>query len=264
VKVFLLSKGELILIRYIDGIDFLIHRSGSQIWCRWDQTISFDYVRVYLSGPIAGFLLRLRGRICLHASVVSIMGRALAFVGPTQAGKSTLAAVMAGEGFPVISDDILTLTELNGTFRAIPAYPRVRLWPKSVQALWGSPEALPRISEGWDKRHLTLSADRFEMRPQPLGAIYLLTGRGEGCNGARIEVLQGVRALRSLIANTYAYRIFDKEMRTYEFRVLSRLASQVPLRLVTPFSDISRIRHLCGLIISDFQTLPHAPAMPVA
>jgi hypothetical protein len=254
-KVFRLSQGELFLVRYIDGTDFLIHRSGSQVWCRWDQKVSFDYVRPYLYGPIVGFLLRLRGLVCLHASVVGVKGWALAFVGPAGAGKSTLAAAMAGEGVPVLSDDILALTEFDGAFRAVPAYPRVRLWPESVSALWGSPEALPRISEGWEKRHFALPADRFETRHQPLGAIYLLGERGEDCHGARIEALQGTRALRSLIANTYACRIFDQEMRTYEFSLLSRLANQVPLRSVTPFSDISRVRYLCGLILGDFHSL---------
>jgi hypothetical protein len=254
-KVFLLSQGELFLVRYIDGTDFLIHHSGSQVWCRWDQTFSFDYVRAYLYGPIVGFLLRLRGLVCLHASVIGVKGWALAFVGPAGAGKSTLAAAMSREGFPVLSDDILTLTDLDGAYRAVPAYPRVRLWPESVSALWGSPEALPRISEGWDKRHLALPADRFERRHQPLGAIYLLGKRSDDCHGTRIEVLQGTRALRSLIANTYAYRIFDREMRTYEFRLLSRLASQVPLKSVTPFSNISRVGDLCSLILSDFHNL---------
>jgi hypothetical protein len=266
VKIFLLSQGELFLIRYIDGADFLIHHSGSQVWCRWDQTISFDYVRSYLYGPIVGFLLRLRGWVCLHASVIGMRDWAVAFTGPAEAGKSTLAAAMAGEGFPIISDDILILSEVDGAFRAIPAYPRIRLWPSSVYALWGSSEALPRISEGWDKRHLTLPADRFETRHQPLGAIYLLSGRSEGCDASRIEALQGLGALRSLIANTYALKIFDKEMRAYEFEQLSRLANQVPLRSLTPFSDISRIRHLCDLIISDFQKLrwPHTPPLPVS
>jgi hypothetical protein len=126
--------------------------------------------------------------------------------------------------------------------------------------LWGSPEALPRISEGWDKRHLSLPADRFETQYRPLGALYFISGRREGCNDPRIEALQGVSALRSLIANTYAYKVFDKEMREYEFNLLSRLANQVPLRSVAPLSDISRIDDLCGLIINDFDGLRRAQA----
>ena len=210
-----------------------------------------------------GFLLRLRGRVCLHASVVSMRDGAVAFMGPTEAGKSTLAAAMSEKGYPIISDDILTLTELDGVLSAVPAYPRVRLWPELVAALWGSTEALPRISEGWEKRYLMLPVGRFETRHQPLGAIYLLTGRSEDCDGPRIEPLQGAGALRSLIANTYAFKVFDKEMRTYEFDLLSRLARQVPLRSVTPFSDVSRIRHLCELVISDFANLCRPPPVPV-
>ena len=166
-KVFRLSQGELFLVRYIDGTDFLIHRSGSLVWCRWDQKVSFDYVRPYLYGPIVGFLLRLRGLVCLHASVVGVKGLALAFcASPAGAALVHSRRGHGGGRIPhVLSDDILTLIELDGAFRAVPAYPRVRLWPESVYALWGSTESLPRISEGWDKRHFALPADRIRNAP---------------------------------------------------------------------------------------------------
>src|SRR5205809_674139 len=107
VKVFYISRGEFFLVRYDDGTDFLIHRSGSQVWCRWQPERSFEYVTTYLYGPILGFLLRLRGVVCLHASVVGIGDWSVGFVGPKGVGKSTLAAVLGGRGFPVLSDDIL-------------------------------------------------------------------------------------------------------------------------------------------------------------
>jgi hypothetical protein len=254
-KVFLVSQGDLFLIRYSDGTDFLVHRSGSQVWCRWSPEFSFDYVATYLYGPIVGFLLRLRGTVCLHSSVAVVDGWAVGFAGSAGAGKSTFAATLAGEGFPVLSDDILALTQPDDAFRVVPTYPRLRLWPESVSALLGSPDALPRITEGWEKRHLALTAERYETKPLLLGAIYFLGERSDDYQGPRIEALQGAGALSSLIANTYAYKTFDREMRAYEFKLLSRLAEQVPLRSVTPFADISRIRQLSELVVEDFRSL---------
>jgi hypothetical protein len=259
-EVFLLSEGEFFLVRYGDGTEFLINRTGSQVWCRWDSKFPWEYVTTYLYGPISGFLLRLRGSVCLHASVIGIDRWAVAFVGSAGAGKSTLAAAMAGRGFRVLSDDILALTESNAAFRAVPAYPRIRLWPESVSALMGSPDALPRITAGWEKRHLALTADRFESHDRPLGVVYLLGERNDECLGPRIEARKGTWVLRSLIANTYAYKTFDREMRAYEFDLLSRLAGQVPVRSVTPFSDTRRIQQLCDLILKDFQKLQDSPS----
>jgi hypothetical protein len=263
-RVFWLSRGEFFLVRYGDGTDFLIHQSGSQVWCRWRPEFSFEYVATYLYGPISGFLLRLRGVVCLHASVVGIDNWAVAFMGPAGAGKSTLAAAFAGSGFPVLSDDVLALTELEGVFQATPAYPRLRLWPASVGALFGSPEALPRITAGWDKRHLDLTAEayQFESDHRSLGAIYVLGERSDDCAGPRIEALEGATGLSCLIANTYAYKMFDKKMRAHEFNLLSRLAEQLPLRSVVPFADLTQIERLCELVRGDFQTLPRPAWAP--
>jgi len=263
-KVFQLSRGEFFLVRYGDGTDFLIHQSGSKVWCRWRPEFSFEYVATYLYGPIAGFLLRLRGVVCLHASVVGVDNWAVAFMGPPRAGKSTLAAALARSGFPVLSDDILPLTEREGVFEATPTYPRLRLWPESVDALFGSPEALPRITAGWDKRHLDLTAEayQFENDYRPLGAIYVLGERSDDCACGRIGAMGGAMGLNSLIANTYAYRMFDKEMRAHELGLLARVARQVPLRSVVPFADLTQIERLCELIHSDFRALPRPGWVP--
>lgn len=258
IRVFSLAGGEFFLIRYLDGTDFLIHRSGSKVWCRWPSQFAFDYAATYLYGPILGFLLRLKGVVCLHASVVDIGGWAVGFLGPQKAGKSTLAAYLGRRGFSILADDILALKESAGVFHAIPAYPRIRLWPESVSALFGSPEALPRITASWDKRHLDLTSDnyRFETHHRPVGAIYVLGGRIDQYPGQRVEGLEGGDGLYSLIANTYAYKTFDKAMRAYEFTLLSRLASRVSLRRLVPFSDLAAIERLCDLVLSDFQTIP--------
>ena len=263
-RVFRLAQREFFLVHYGDGTDFLIHQSGSQVWCRWRPEFTFEYVATYLYGPIAGFLLRLRGVVCLHASVVEIDDWAVGFMGPAGAGKSTLAAAFARAGFPVLSDDILPLTELEGGFTVTPTYPRLRLWPASVDALFGSPEALPRITIGWEKRHLDLTAEtyQFENENQPLGGIYVLGERSDDCVGQRIEPIEGAKALSSLIANAYAFRIFDKDMRARELGVFARVARQVPLRAMVPFADPTQIERLCELVHSDFQKLPRPVLAP--
>ena len=247
-RVFRLSEGQFFFIQYIDGTEFVIDRCGSQIWCRWDPVFPFDYAATYLYGPILGFLLRLRGVVCLHASVVGIDDWAVGFAGSAGAGKSTIAAALAGYRFPVLSDDVLPLMESESGIEAVPAYPRLRLWPDSVDALLGSREALPRITESWEKRHLDLTAEnyRFETRRRPLGAIYILGERSDDCSGPRIRPLAGARGLQYLIGNTYASRLFDDEMRSREFRMLSRLMGQVPLRTITPFADLNLLGELCA------------------
>jgi hypothetical protein len=58
--------------------------------------------------------------------------------------------------------------------------------------------------------------------------------------------------LLSLIANTYATKLMDKQMRAREFELLTRVLNNVPLRRVTPHADPARIPELCDAILNDF------------
>ena len=59
----------------------------------------------------------------------------------------------------------------------------------------------------------------------------------------------------SLVANTYATKLMDKHMRAREFGLLSRVLERVPLRRVTPHTDLARLSNLCETILSDFNSL---------
>lgn len=71
---------------------------------------SMDMGSVLASGTILSFILLLRGESVLHASAVESDGRAIAFVGRSGMGKSTLATLLCGIGCRLVTDDVLRLT----------------------------------------------------------------------------------------------------------------------------------------------------------
>ena len=131
---------------------------------RWPDSSTLEDAATYLLGPVLGFVLRLRGITCLHASAVAVGDRAIALMGPANAGKSTTAAGFSRMGFPVLADDIVALSEPDEILRVQPAYPQLRLWPESAAFLYGSADALPRLTPTWDKRALDLTQNgcRFQ------------------------------------------------------------------------------------------------------
>jgi hypothetical protein len=238
---------------YSDGTEFVVDGSGTQIWAAWPATSTLEDTATYLLGPILAFALRLRGVTCLHGSAVAVDGHAVVVVGPPAAGKSTLAAVFGHLGFAVVSDDVAALTERDGTWYVLPAYPQLRLWPESVALLFGTADALRPLTPNWDKRALELLAHgyRFEDRPLPIAAVYVLgerANRSETC----IEGLRGRDRLRTLLANTSVGYVLDGAMRLQQFSTLGRLASKVSVRLVLPPDDPAR---LCAAIIEDCEAL---------
>jgi hypothetical protein len=266
-QVWKIQDGAYYRLRYGDGIEFVVDRQGTRVWGGIPGNATLEDAAYYLLGPVFGFLLRLRGTICLHGSAVAVGGEALAMVGPAGAGKSTTAAVFAQLGYPVLTDDITTLEENRGDYLVRPGAPRLCIWPDSVCALYGSPDALPRLTPEdavdpeWDKRCLDLTAPdyRFQSQPLALRAIYLLNERDSG--GPRLEAVFNGAGLLALLSNTYGSYLVEKNTRVQEFEVLSRLMSKIEVRQVTPHPDPAYLPGMCELILKDFHTLLR-PALP--
>jgi hypothetical protein len=256
-KVYTLAAGNYFHFQYQErqeGVEFACDSQGKRVWGAWTGDLTLEYAALYFLGPILGFLLRQRGTTCLHASCLAVGEEALAIVGVSGAGKSTTAAALSARGFPVLSDDVLPLIEKEGAFYGIPGYPRLRLWPESVEVLCGHREAQPQLAPNYDKRYLALSPDNFSLRPLPLRAIYFLDWSSEGDTPA-IIACPPAEGFMSLVANTYRNELLDKEMRQQEFVCLSRLSNRVALRRISAYRDLAKLSLLCDLILQDFESL---------
>ncbi len=255
---------EFIRISYADGTRLYLDGKGTRLWATWPESATLEDTATYLLGPGLGYLLRLRGVTCLHASAIEIDGQAIALVGPSGAGKSSTAAAFARLGYPVLSDDIVALAEQGGSFSVQPAYPRIRLWPESVEALFGSEDSLPRITPTWDKRFLDLGDDgySFQSEPLPLAAIYFLGDRYDESALPIVGAIDPRAALMALVADTYGKNLVSPEHRAREFEALGRVVKHVPVRKVWAGNDMARIFELCQTITDDFQRLALAPIEP--
>ena len=255
-KIWESRNGKLLRLEYYDGIQFWLERNGKSLWATWPPEFLLEDAAAYLLGPVFGLLLRLRGVTCLHASAVSIDDGCVLFVGAEGAGKSTTAAAFARRGYAVLSDDVAALVETPKGFQVVPAYPHVYLWQDSVEMLYGSSEALPRFSSGWEKCRLALGngGSRFETRTLPLRAIYLL-GERRATEAPKVEAVGSQAGLLSLVADTFANKILDRQMRAKEFAVLGRLITTVPVRLLHPHSGPPNLDSLCTAVLDNLASL---------
>ena len=253
-RVFRLLNGKYFRFCYADKTEFVLDRAGTEIWAVWPMSLTLEDTATYLLGPIMGFVMLLRGVVCLHASAVAIGNEAIALLGPAGSGKSTTAAAFSERGYNVLAEDVVTLDDRGDQFLVRPGYPCIRLWPASVKALYGSEDHLPKLTPNWDKCYLDLN-DRFENRPLPLAAIYYLNKRSQDLAAPFVEFLDKSEGFMSVVANTYGTKLMDKQMRAREFRLLTRVLNYVPLRRVTPHADPMRISELCDRILSDYESI---------
>jgi hypothetical protein len=250
-RIWKIADGRFLYLTYYDGTQFWMNSEGTELWAQWPDSLTIEDAATYLLGPVLGLLLRLRGVTCLHASAVSFGNRAIVFVGSEGAGKSTTAAMLAQKGCAVISDDVVALTERQGTFYVYPAYPYLCLWSDSVTIVYGPEKKLPSFSASWDKCLLSLAGNhlKFEAQPLPLGAIFVLGERSSLPNAPLIESLSPKESLLSLVANSFATNLLDNEMRAREFEFLGRMLRSVSVQRLTPHEDPSQIGRLCDVVL---------------
>src|SRR5260370_28045357 len=84
-----LADGRAFRFRYADGCEFVIDRPGQHIWMSWPEHMTLTDALPYLRGPVFGGVLRVRQVVALHASAVSVGGRAVALLWPAGSGQWT-------------------------------------------------------------------------------------------------------------------------------------------------------------------------------
>jgi hypothetical protein len=257
--------GRFYQLSYGDGTEFFVDSEATILWGKYSAPLTIEDLTTYLVGPVMGFVLRRRGLTALHASAVRVGEIAAVISGPATAGKSTTAAALALRGLPTLCEDIAALHEHRGQFYVQPGYPRVCLWPDSVEKLLGSEDALPLLTPTWEKRFLALDGERakFEARMRPLGAVYLLGLRSHEETAPRLIEVTPREALLDLVQNTYMNVLLSREQRAAEFELLSRLVNQVPCKRVIPHKDAARIAAICELLETDARRIAVQAAPPM-
>src|SRR6185369_16763544 len=228
-RVFRLAEGRYYRFCYADRTEFVVDRDGTEVWAEWCAPLTLEDTATYLLGPVLGFVMLLRGIVCLHASAIAIGDKAIALLGPAGSGKSTTAAAFAERGYSVLAEDVVTLDDRRDRFVVRPGYPCIRLWPPAVKALYGSETHLPKLTPNWDKCYLDLS-ERFQGESLPLTAIYQIDERQHDSAAPFIVGLDRSEGLMALVANTYATKLMDKQMRAREFELLTRVVGHVSVR----------------------------------
>lgn len=156
-------------------------------------------VRAHLLGSVMGALLHQRGVLPLHASVVAIGQRAVAFTGSSGAGKSTLALALQQRGHATIGDDLCAMCFDRETPVTSTGVTRLKLWAPSLHAAGERTDGLEPIAARHDKYHWPASTPAEDVT-LPLAAIVQL---GWSDSSVTAAPLKGAEAVGALVSNTF-------------------------------------------------------------
>jgi hypothetical protein len=248
----LLENGR-IYLRWKDQFEFLVDGDGRRIWFGWFGADSLETLRVYILGRALSFALVRQGFEPIHSSAVVLDGGALAFLGESGFGKSSLAAGFVRDGYRLLTDDLLLVSQRSGRPEAQPGPPRIKVFP------WVARHCLGRIGEGvamnnWtEKLVLPLGEDQHQARPIPLRTFYVLSDPRKVFRkqGIQIAALSQREAFIELIRHTFNYVLTDTERQQRLFSKSLQLASQVPVKRISYPRDLGLLPEVRRRILAD-------------
>jgi hypothetical protein len=205
-------------------------------------------VRADLLGRVIGAAAHVDGRLALHASAVSVDGRALVCLGPKQVGKSTLAMALVRHGARLLTDDTLAVRfDGDGTAWAAPGVQRVRLWDDAARALdvvtSGARGAKPTVG--------CLTSNELESREVRVAACYVLHAGGRRAHAAAVrEPLSPVHAAIACLRFSRLGPLAGGREGQVVLDRVARLARAVPVFDLTVRRDLAMLDDAAALVVA--------------
>jgi hypothetical protein len=245
------------LLHFPNLADFVFDTSRSVIHCTPQAKTPTHTLHHLLLDQVLPLVLNYKGHEVLHGAAVVTPYGACAFVGPTGAGKSTLAASFLAAGYPVLTDDCVALSLRGEHILAIPAYPGIRLWDNAIAALFGTTGSCAPMAHYTSKQRFTaaLSAVPFCFSAVPLVGVYVLGTAGDEDAGSvstpTVSPLTEREALMTLLSLAFKLDIRDRRMLTREFDFLHRLVTHIPVRRLTVPDSFTALPAVQAAILHD-------------
>ncbi len=147
------------------AVDAALRRASVHLFPGADPAI----LPVLVGGAVLAFVLALRGDTVLHGSAVQVGRQALAFVGASGMGKSTMATLLCADGGRLITDDLLRLDVATTPPTCALGSTELRL-RKSTGELSARFKSAPGHRITGDERY-ALAVESAQIEDVPLAAI---------------------------------------------------------------------------------------------
>jgi hypothetical protein len=250
-----------------DGeVGFRVGRAGSELVAEWP-----GLARLYAAGDGAshrwefepeaddasidkikqglgrGLLRHLQGRVSLHASAVSLNGRAIACIGASGMGKSTLAADLCQHhGAALLADDVAAIEIDADPAIVLPGERAHYMVAESLRALG------LRFRDDPDVDKHAVTAASLAAGPAPLHALVSLKF-DDALAEPRLEPVRGLDALERLVPCLARFVIDDAQAQLRECEQLRSLAARVPLLELRRPRNLLRLNASSSVLLDLFE-----------
>jgi hypothetical protein len=211
------------MLRFKNCGEFFISADLRDLEVRRDRSGEVTLLPILLAGTVSAFLLALRGETVLHASAVSIDGAAIAFVGQSGRGKSTIAALLCVAGAELVTDDVLTI-DAGPPVTCTGGASELRLRQSAASIGDGQPATTTRMTA--DDR-LALAVKTSPQQPLPVAAL-VIPSPSRTASSVEFKRLEPSTALFALLSFPRVHGWQRPDVLTRDFSALTDVVNRVP------------------------------------
>ena len=169
-----------------------------------------------------------------------------AFIGDNSMGKSTTIMAFNYQGHPLIADDVVSIEfDDNSVPMVFSSFPRIKLWPESIELFLGNSNQFPKIHSESEKRscHIT----NFKSTKLPLKWIYII----ERDKKLVINNLSPKESLIELIRNSYCANIFEDTDKFSNLSQYANLVKDVKIKTLHIVESLEKLDLIVKMVETD-------------
>ena len=245
------------LIRFSGYADFRLNTRDKNILCRATPGIDLRTIEHLLINQIIPRVMSLYSLV-LHAGSVMTKQGSIALLGKTGCGKSTLTSLLGREGFPILTDDCLTLKQDGNDFWTLPSHSPIRLKKDIAAEFVENAGRLPKIADFSSKRRLDCLQGGYITHTQPeiLAGLFLLSVSDpeEKSDIVAIKPCSKRKAFAAILENSFRLDPSDKKTVVREFHLINRVLENVPVyQLIYPrqINMMSQVIHIISAWVDE-------------
>ena len=236
-------------VRWKDHFEFVVSGDGRRVLWRRLVAVPDEVLFTYLLGQVLSFCLLLRGLEPLHAAGVMVNGSAIAFLGDSGEGKSTLAAALVERGHRLLTDDVLVVQFDGSRALAHPSLARIKLTPESADAVFRGRRSVP-MNRFTRKMIFPVRADQHVPCLVPLRAAYVMRSESED-SSVSIGRLEGRAGFFSVIRHTFNDSVLDAPRIRQQFAFARHLVDAVTVKTLSFPRQLAVLPELADAVLAD-------------
>lgn len=232
------DAGEYVL-RFYRTCDFVVDGDLRRVRTHMVDGADPGLAGILAAGALISFVMTMRHKLVLHASAVQMGDTALAFVGRSGMGKSTMAALMCAGGALLITDDVLRLDWDGGRYRCRLGATELRLRKAAAELAQRFPELPPSRVTSDDRDALRMVESNDDATP--LHAV-VVPHPDHDSRSVSVMRMAPMQALITLLRYPRLLGWTDPAVLDRQFQLMGDVVERVPVFMANvpwgpPFAD---------------------------